>query len=178
MTGQKPVMVADKVVDFGRLLVGQTKTIEVEVYNKGYGTFAPESTPGNIFSSDITSNNEHFTGPEYVLGGFPPRQASTVKLTYAPKAQGSHTGTIQFNGPDGQKLKIMVTGAATEPGRIKVTPSEIEIGDLNVAGSAVTREFTVSNIGNYPLEFVFPKYSDEEIAGTSGLQIHRYGYTW
>lgn len=178
VTGQKPEMLADKVVNFGSLLVGQSKTIEVELYNKGYGTFAPESSPGNIFSTDIVSSSEHFTGPEYVPGGFPPRQASTVKLTYSPQAPGSHTGSIVFNGPAGQKLKIMVTGAATEPGHIEVTPSVIEIGDLNVSGSSLTREFTVSNTGNYPLEFVLPKYSDEEIEGTSGLQIHRFGYTW
>lgn len=178
VTGQKPDMVADKIVDFGRLIVGQSKTIEVEVYNKGYGTFAPESTPGNIFSTDITSSSEHFSGPEYVLGGFPPRQASTVRLKYTPQTSGSHSGAIVFNGPDGQKLRIVVTGAATEPGNIAVTPVEIEMGDLNVSSSAVTREFTVSNTGNYPLEFVLPKYSDEVIDGMSGLQIHRFGYTW
>lgn len=178
VTGQLPDVEASRIVPFGSLIVGESRTIEIEVYNKGYGIFAPEATPGNIFSSDISSTSEHFIVPEYVPGGFPPRQASTVRVTYSPKSAGSHTGSIIFNGPAGQQVKLMVTGAATDPAKIDVSPSIVEVGELRVGDRAVEKEFTISNKGNYPLEFVFPKYSTDTISGMSKTMIHRFGYTW
>lgn len=175
--GQKPDVVADKVVPFGNLLVGETKTLLVEVYNKGYGTFAPDDTPGNIFSENIISTNENFRGPDYVSGGFQARKASAVEITFAPKTAGAHTGSIIFNGPDGTQLKIMVTGVATDPAKMEIDPVEINVGELKASGSTVKKEFTVSNTGSYPLEFVFPKYSTETILGDTGKKIHRFGYT-
>lgn len=38
--GYKPELHSQQLVDFGDLLVGQTKTIDVELTNSGYGVFA------------------------------------------------------------------------------------------------------------------------------------------
>ena len=37
--GNKPVMSTPRIVNFGSLLVGESKTIEVEVMNEGYGVY-------------------------------------------------------------------------------------------------------------------------------------------
>jgi subtilisin family serine protease len=168
----------NKVVNFGSLLVGQSKTLTVEVFNSGYGGFSGSAYSAGIYSSKISSSSEHFAGPDYLSAGFPARSTTQFDVTYTPKAAGSHTGTITFTDKSGNKFSVMVQGVATDPAKIAVDPASINVGELNVDGTAVETEFKVKNEGNYPLQFVFPKFSSEEIDGLTDSDTHRYGYLW
>ncbi len=173
VSGHAPKMKASKVVDFGALLVGQEKTLTVEVYNEGYGPFGYY---GSLSGNRISCTSEHFKAPTYVQGGFPARSANTFEVTFAPQASGSHTGTIVFKNADGTEFKVYLHGVATDPAKIAVEPATVEVGDLEVGGASVTKEFTIKNEGSYPLEYVFPKFSDETIEGVKG-KVHKFGYT-
>lgn len=179
VSGQAPDVRFGKVVDFGSLLVGQEKTVTVEVFNYGYGNFSGSQWSAGIFSDKISVTNENFRGPDYLSAGFPARSKTTFELTFAPKVSGPQTGEVVFTDKDGRQFKVMVNGVATDPARISVVPSAVEVGDIEVGGTPRKVEFTISNTGKYPLQFVMPKYSSETIEGASGsTDVHRFGYLW
>ena len=171
--GNVPVMKGPKIVDFGNLLVGQEKTLTVEVYNEGYGPF---SYYGSLSGNKITCSSANFKAPTYISGGFPARAISTFDVTFAPQEAGSLTGVLTFNNGSGVTYSITLQGVATEPAKIVVDPAEITVGDLTVGGEAVKATFSVKNEGKYPLEYVFPKFSDETIEGSTS-KAHKFGYT-
>lgn len=178
VTGQTPDVVFGKVVEFGALLVGQERTVTVEVFNQGYGNFAGSNFGSGLYSDKISSTSEHFRGPDYLQSGFPARTTTTFDITFAPKAAGSHTGNIVFTDKDGRQFKVMVMGVATDPAKITVEPANVEVGDLEVGADAKQATFSIRNGGNYPLQFVMPKYSDATIEGASNSDVHRFGYLW
>lgn len=173
--GNRPEMVVPKVVDFGSLLVGQTKTLQAEVYNKGYGSFRGSQWGAGIYSDNIEASSENFAGPEYVQSGFPARATTVVELTYAPKSAGSHNGYVTFKGMDGNEFRILVQGVATDPAKLAVEPAVIDAGTIAIGDASKELTFTVRNDGKYPLEFVFPKFSDENVEGAA--KQHKFGYT-
>lgn len=165
-----------KVVDFGSLLVGQSKTLSVEVFNEGYGAFRGNSWGADIYSSNISASSEHFAGPLQIQGGIPARSRVSFDVSYTPQSAGSHTGNILIKDKDGKELRIVVRGVATDPAKLAVSPDTVAADTLDVAAEAKTVSFTVSNTGNYPLEYVFPKFSDKTIDGATA-KLHQYGYT-
>lgn len=172
VSGNAPAMSPAKVVNFGNLLVGESKTLSVEVFNEGYGPFGYY---GSLSGNRIVSTSEHFEGPSYISGGFPARAYTKFDVTFTPKAAGSHTGNIVFKHSDNSEFKITLTGVATDPAKITIEPSTIEVGELGVDSAAVTKEFVIKNEGNYPLEYVFPKFSDRNLEN-QGKSSHRFGY--
>lgn len=175
--GNKAELKTDKIVEFGSLLVGQSKTIVVEVFNSGYGSFRGSQWSAGIYSDNISSTSEHFKGPEAgVPSGFQARSATQIELTYTPKSEGAHTGSIIFTDVNGEKFSITVHGVASEPAKIVIEPTTVNAGDLDVDAEATTKTFTIKNEGKYPLEFVMPRFSDEQIEGIAGGE-HKYGYT-
>lgn len=172
--GNKPQMVPAKVVNFGSLLVGESKTLTVEVYNEGYGPFGYY---GSLSGNRISCSSEHFVAPSYISGGFPSRSAQTFDVTFTPKAAGSHTGTITFKHSDNAtEFKVTLTGTATDPAKMTIEPDTIACDTLDVDSAAITREFTIKNEGNYPLEYVFPKFSDQQLE-SQGKAAHKFGYS-
>lgn len=175
--GSKPEIIGPKVVDFGSLLVGQSKTMTIEVFNQGYGLFR-SSQWGNpaIYSDNITSSSDQFRGPDYVQGGFPSRSKSTFEVTFAPTEAGSHTGVITFTDILGIEYKLTVQGAATDPAKIVIDPEIVDGGTLTLGDEPIEKQFTISNKGKYPLEFVLPRYSDETLDADMPT-AHKFGYT-
>ena len=176
VAGNTPDIVTPKIVNFGSLLVGESKTIEVEVFNRGYGRFAGSALSAGLYSNNITSSLPHFSGPTSIQSGFPARTKVKFNLTYTPTEAGTHTGTITFTDYSGNKASIVVQGVATEPAKLVIEPSTVDCGTLTVGEADVQKTFSISNSGKYPLEFVFPKFSQESIDGQSA-KLHQYGYT-
>lgn len=173
--GNEPSLVVPKVVDFGSLLVGQSKTLVVEIFNKGYGSFKGSQWGAGIFSDNIISSSPNFSGPTSVQSGFPARSKVNVELTYTPQAEGSHNGYITFKDKDGREAKILLQGVATEPAKLAVEPSTIDAGKLTLGDDPKELSFSITNAGKYPLEYVFPKFSSEVVEGAANL--HKFGYT-
>lgn len=176
VAGNKPEIRAPKIVDFGSLLVGQSKTVSVELYNSGYGSFRGSEWGSGLYSDQISVTNDNFAGPEYVSSGFPARTSTTVELTFAPKTAGSHTGYVTFTGADGAEARVLVQGAATEPAKLALEPAVIDAGTLTVGAGPSKATFRIANNGKYPLEYVFPRFSDEQIEGRTAAN-HKFGYT-
>lgn len=172
VSGNAPEMSPAKVVNFGNLLVGESKTLSVEVFNEGYGPFGYY---GSLSGNRISSSSEHFEAPTYISGGFPARSYQTFDVTFNPKSAGSHTGNIVFKHSDGTEFKVTVTGVATDPAKIVIEPDTIACDTIDVDSAAITKQFEIKNEGNYPLEYVFPKFSDRQLE-SQGKAAHKYGY--
>lgn len=173
VSGHQPDIVMPRIVDFGSLLTGQTKTLTVEAYNRGYGKFSGSEWGPGIYSENIKSSSENFAGPEYIQEGFPARTKTTFEVSYTPKSAGSHTGTITFTDKDGKEVRLIVRGVATDPARLALDPAVVEADTLTV-GEPKTMAFKIANEGKYPLEFVFPKFSSETVENAAAY--HKFGY--
>ena len=175
VSGNKADVRVPNVVDFGSVLVGQSKTVSVEFYNAGYGSFRGSNWSAGIYSDKISVSNANFQGPKSVSAGFPARTKVSVELTYAPVEAGSHSGVVSFTDYNGDVVKVLVQGVSTDPARLTVEPSVVDAGTITVGDEPREVEFTIANDGKYPLEYVFPKFSDKSVEGASDQ--HKFGYT-
>lgn len=173
VTGNKPELTSAKVVDFGDLLVGQEKKLLVEIANVGYGAFTGSY---GLQGDDMKCSSDQFVMPSYIQGGFPARSTNNIEITFKPTKSGSHSGTVTLTDKNGIKHTFVVRGVAAMPAKVSIDKKEFDLGDLTVGGEVKTATFTIKNEGEYPLQYVFPKYSDETIedAGT----VHKFGYSY
>lgn len=172
--GYKPELHSQQLVDFGDLLVGQTKTIDVELTNSGYGVFGGNygklQAPKNVKSSSDQFNVSK--GANNIAA----RSTGTLPVTFAPTTEGNFSSTITLTDKNGNQHSFLVRGVASVPAKQSVTPAVYEAGDLKVGGEDKTATITISNKGNYPLQYVFPKFSSEKIVGSTA-KVHKFGYT-
>lgn len=172
--GYKPELHSQKLVDFGDLLVGQTKTIDVELTNSGYGVFGGKygmlQAPKNVKSSSDQFNVSK--GANNIAA----RSTGTLPVTFAPTKEGNFSSTITLTDKNGNQHSFLVRGVASIPAQQSVTPESYDASDLKVGGEDKTATITIKNTGNYPLQYVFPKFSSEKIVG-SKVRVHKFGYT-
>ena len=172
--GYKPELHSQQLVDFGDLLVGQTKTIDVELTNSGYGVFGGKygmlQAPKNVKSSSDQFNVSK--GANNIAA----RSTGTLPVTFKPTKEGNFSSTITLTDKNGQQYSFLVRGVASVPAKQSVTPDVYEAGDLKVGGEDKTATITIKNTGNYPLQYVFPKFSSEKIVGSTA-KVHKFGYT-
>ena len=172
--GYKPELHSQKLVDFGDLLVGQTKTIDVELTNSGYGVFGGKygmlQAPKNVKSSSDQFNVSK--GANNIAA----RSTGTLPVTFAPTKEGNFSSTITLTDKNGNQHSFLVRGVASVPAQQSVTLDTNDVGDLKVGGEDKTATITIKNTGNYPLQYVFPKFSSEKIVGSTA-KVHKFGYT-
>ena len=172
--GNKPELHTPQLVDFGDLLVGQEKSIDVEVTNSGYGVFGGRygymQSPQNVSSS-----SDQF---DVKKGMTNVAARSTGKLTvkFKPTKAGNFTSNITLTDKSGMTHTFVVRGVASATANLEVPVSEYDLGDLEVGGETKTATFTLKNTGDFPLQYVFPKYSSAKIEG-SNARVHKFGYT-
>lgn len=174
VSGNKPELSAAKVVDFGELLVGKEKTLAVEIVNNGYGDFTGQYGALQFPGNGMESSSEEFE-PESYITGFAARSKGTLNVTFKPASAGSRSGTITLTDANGIKFNIVVRGVASMPAEVKVDKESIDFGNLEVGGEANTDKIVIENTGQYPLEYVFPRFSDETI---DGVEAHKFGYSY
>lgn len=173
--GYKPELHSQQLVDFGDLLVGQTKTIDVELTNSGYGVFAGKYGMLQASQNEVKSSSDQFNvskGAKNIAA----RSTGTLPVTFAPTKEGNFSSTITLTDKNGNQHSFLVRGVASVPAKQTVTPGVYEAGDLKVGGEDKTATITIKNTGNYPLQYVFPKFSSEKIVGSTA-KVHKFGYT-
>lgn len=173
--GYKPELHSQQLVDFGDLLVGQTKTIDVELTNSGYGVFAGKYGMLQASQNEVKSSSDQFNvskGAKNIAA----RSTGTLPVTFAPTKEGNFSSTITLTDKNGNQHSFLVRGVASVPAKQSVTPESYDAGDLKVGGEDKTATITIKNTGNYPLQYVFPKFSSEKIVGSTA-KVHKFGYT-
>ena len=173
--GYKPELHSQQLVDFGDLLVGQTKTIDVELTNSGYGVFAGKYGMLQASQNEVKSSSDQFNVSKGA-NNIAARSTGTLPVTFAPTKEGNFSSTITLTDKNGNQHSFLVRGVASVPAKQSVTPDVYEAGDLKVGGEDKTATITIKNTGNYPLQYVFPKFSSEKIVGSTA-KVHKFGYT-
>lgn len=173
--GYKPELSSKQLIDFGDLLVGDTKTMSVELVNTGYGPFAGKY--GALYPSNgaVACSSDQFEMP-YQVDAIAARSKSTMDITFKPTKAGNMSGTVTLTDKNGMKHSFTVRGVASEPAKASIDKSVIDFGSLEVGGASKSEKITVKNEGQYPLEYAFPKFSSKIIEGVSGT--HKFGYTY
>lgn len=177
ISGHEPELKSAKVIDFGKIFTGEEKKVEVEIYNAGYGRFC------GVTGSYLYKNSSYsFSAPEFdvsegYISPFSARATKRVVLSFKPTREAVFQSTFTLKNDKGATHTITLTGTAIEPARIAVNPTAVDAGDLVLGDAPKTETFTITNNGSYPLEFVFPKFTEDTVAGL-GKTSHKYGYQY
>ena len=174
VNGYKPELHSQQLVDLGNLLVGETKTIDIELTNSGYGVFGGEygymQAPKNLTSSsdqfDVSKGAKNIAA----------RSTGTLPVTFKPTKAGNFTSNITLIDKNNIKHTFVVRGVASATANLELNKSEFDLGDLKVGGETKTATVTLKNTGEYPLQYVFPKFSSAKIDGST-TRVHKFGYT-
>lgn len=175
VTGNLPVMSSAQLVDFGNVIVGQEKTITVELVNSGYGDFKGKYGGLYEYYKEVTSSSDQFkVGNTNAISA---RSKGQMDVTFRPTKGGDVSSTITLKSKLGVNHTFTVRGVATEPAKAEFSAESFDLGDLQLNGENKSVTFTLNNTGKYPLQYVFPKYSNQSIEGTAGYS-HKFGYTY
>lgn len=175
VSGNKPSMDSKKLIDYGSLLVGQEKTYSVELLNNGYGVFGTTKGYFYEFDGSMTSTSDQFEIPSS-MQSIQARSSRLMDITFKPTKAGNFSSTIQLTDKNGIKHSFTVCGTAIDPAKLSTGATEFDLGDLRVGDGEKEAVISIKNEGKYPLQYVFPKFSDTNIEGSG--KAHKYGYTY
>ena len=110
----------------------------------------------NVGDAAATITSVGVAGPPFSVTGAPPAgaliapgQSLTVTVTFAPSASGTFHDSVTFASSTGS-LGVPLSGTTVDPGRLDVTPLELNFGEVRV-GAGATQSFTASNGGGQRL---------------------------
>ncbi|WP_158022025.1 S8 family serine peptidase [Flammeovirga pacifica] len=168
-------VVTPNIVEVGSVKIGTEKEFVVTINNFGYGGeknihIDLTTLEGSDFSIPNTSSWELSNGKKW-FATFQPRSATDLKINYTPTVGGNENAIVRLFNDEGWERLIAITAFGIEPSEIDVAPATItHHHNLGEEGNGTV---TISNNGNFPLEFVIPKYSNQLTEG-----IHQFGYSW
>lgn len=128
-------------VNFGIVEPGLTASLGVLV--RAVGT---QPCRANNFALSAGSEITMETPPTQVM--LQPGEEHRLTLTYAPTANGSHSGTLSFMSDDPSQANVAVPiTASAQPTDIRATPSALDFGVVPTSCRSPNRFLTVYNTG-------------------------------
>jgi len=125
-------------LNFGSVIIGQSRTQNVQVINSG----------GLDLAGNVTANP-----PFAVLSGTPynvaPGQTGLVSVSFSPVTSGSFSNVLTFSSNGGNSLNP-VEGIGLTPPQLAVSPGNINFGTVAV-GANLQRTFVLTNMGGAAL---------------------------
>lgn len=170
VSGHKPKLVSEKIVNFGDVFVGANKTLDIEVVNEGLAPF-------NIAS--VTSGSTAFSKQNFI-SSISAHGKNTLKIRFAPVSEGNQSSLITVQGTKGESYQFTVYGIGCVEGKLAFTPEVLQAGNITAEGETKSMDVTIRNIGKYPLEYAFVNYAGQlegELAKMAELTgANKYGY--
>ncbi len=165
VSGHLPDIKHIDIADFGSVFVGEEKTLELELDNRGYGNFN---------SPDFT-----FGGSSFEIDGYAPWQIKAqeqviLKIKFKPTAPGNTNDLLTFTNGS-QTYQIALFGVGAETAEILVSPTTQTINNITI-GDVVSSQLTVENTGAYPLKYFIPGFDEKGISENWPSDYHNYGY--
>ncbi len=171
---QKPVIVTPEIVDFGSLVVGLEKKIDVVIPNIGLGKLK------NLEVSFSNNDPEQFTKTNWI-SEIAAEDKGTLTIKYKPTVAGTINSVVTITGtdqdiPDANNVSytFVINAVAINPPVISIDPISASYPNL-VSGAVVNGSVTISNTGVYPLKYYVPGKSKSNLTGESKY-VHKYGY--
>ncbi|MBI5526130.1 MAG: choice-of-anchor D domain-containing protein, partial [Deltaproteobacteria bacterium] len=146
-------------VNFGDVLVGQTKSVEIKVSNKG--DYVLEITKAELAAGTSTEFAYNVTIPLKLE----PQKESAISLAYTPAAPGPDSGSVVLttNVGEGKQYPIGVSGNGVQPDIEVCIPEQakcnddnetelaLDFGQIALGESVGSKQVAVKNVGSYPL---------------------------
>ena len=106
----------------------------------------------SLLITSVTSNNVAFTVPPVTLRIGVNRNYH-LPITFSPAASGSFAAvlTIASNDPDQPTIGVSLIGEGATPPAIAIVPDSLD--EILLSGDTAIRELTISNDGEYPLDW-------------------------
>lgn len=177
ITGHKPIIKTDSRIDFGSVLLGNEKEVDVTLQNTGLGLFQ-----FNSYGYDSNWNYIYFqiSNPQfsYVSGlnsWFESGTQQTVKFKLKPTQVGSISSTVQIQDTKGDTYTFQLIGVGVDPPVMVLSPSDTTIVGKAI-GDTITGSFFLKNAGKYPLDYFFPSFADGSNMAEIPANIQKFGY--
>ena len=136
------VVVTNPSMDFGKVALGSSKTIQNTLTN-----FKTSSvTIISISGLDATVQLTGITLPLTITPG----QAVQFSVQFQPSAGGTVTKTISFGDNQQFLASVDMTGEGVEPGQLSLSPTSVNFGNIKV-GANKASNVTLSNSGTTDL---------------------------
>ncbi|MHC1704949.1 MAG: S8 family serine peptidase [Tenuifilaceae bacterium] len=165
VTGQKPVIKGEKLIDFGSTILGTEKLYTITVNNAGYGKFKYPSI--NISNPDFELIGS--------LNTINPQSEYSFKIKYKPTTLGNSNAVVTLSDTDGNEYKFNIFAIAAAPPVMELSIDSLLVDNITI-GDTISGEFYLKNIGNYPLTYYFPTFAAGEEVSAGG-DIHKFGYS-
>ncbi|MCB8994683.1 MAG: S8 family serine peptidase [Bacteroidales bacterium] len=170
VTGHKPVIKSIKRVDFGGVIIGKSKDIQVKFDNTGLGRFTFKSPYS-------TTTNNQFT---YIGGqntNFEAGTSQTLTFRFTPVTTGNNYCNVTLLDEKGNDYHFELFGAGLEPPKAEIHPTEVSYSNLAL-GDSIKGKVIINNTGKYPLDFYLPAFADGSNMETLPTNIQKFGYTF
>ncbi|PWJ40960.1 S8 family serine peptidase [Sediminitomix flava] len=162
--GREYELASMPIYDFGSVLVGASREMELNIANYGYGLFPVES---------IEVSNAHFELLE-TPRTVPARSKQALRFRFTPSVAGNENGVVSLKDTEGNKFAFNIFGAAVAPSEITIDQTSHDFASIAL-GDTLNGAFTLTNTGDYPLNFFMPRYApDYSIEGVN--HGSSYGY--
>ena len=166
VTGQKPDLRNVSVVDYGSVFYGLHRDLIIPITNFGYGDFA------NLDAS-TTDDQFKIIKQNYSI---PARDYGYFTVRYTPNGAGNDNGSLILEDDKGNVHRIRLFGVGTPPAEISIAPQSVSIGDMAIGDNGLA-SFTISNTGEYPLEYKIPYFMMDQLTEPD-YSVHKFGYTY
>jgi len=178
ITGHKPVIASSHRTDAGGILVGAEKTFEVKLQNTGLGLFlfAENGYDENWNPVYFEISNPQFTYVSGLNSYFEAQTEQTLRFKFKPTGTGNASAIVRINDTNGNTYSFELFGYGIEPPVIAISPLENNTSG-HAIGDLITGQFSISNTGNYPLDYFVPLFADGSNIAEIPANIHRFGYS-
>ncbi|WP_430812416.1 MULTISPECIES: S8 family serine peptidase [unclassified Carboxylicivirga] len=163
---QKPDLRNVDVIDFGSVFHGLSKTLIIPVTNFGYGNFYGIETVVSDAQFEVIQSDWKINARDY---GY-------VKVKYTPDGTGNDNAVLTLSDDKGNSHAIRLFGVGSKPAKIALSPAQHVLPDMHI-GQTAEASFTISNTGEYPLQYKIPAFDEAPLTRQDSLR-HKFGYTY
>jgi subtilisin family serine protease len=160
LSGQPEIVLFVEELDFGEVLIGQTKSLALDVFNSGTVSLA--------VSSIRVSNLQDFDLGVSSLT-VPPQRTESLSVTFNPRAEGVRTSTVSISSNDPARALSTATlrgtgtrNASAPAPRLALTPASLTFDSVQV-GASSQKTVSVANLGNATLTVSGVASSDSRV---------------
>jgi len=160
-------------IDFGRLLVGQRKRVTLELKNEKavpveWAYPQPKDRNGRV----LTTNEVVF---DLVPAGgvLQPGESKLVVACFSPKVAGQVNASIPLRMRDNQKRKIISVTGRGDILQLRIAPTlSYDLGPVMPNAAGFTRDFTLVNPTDYPIEVYSVDFDQEYLEEEGTLRMY------